>query len=478
MTVPTLKTHYDIIVIGSGAAGSVMTYELADKGLSVLLIEKGRRHNPSDFVHDELEMYARLYKYGGLQTTTDNDTTIAQGCAVGGSTVINNAIWLRANLDKVLPEWKAFGADIPKQNLVEAYEWLETKLNVTDVDPRMANKGSQIFLDACQRKNIKASLLKNNRKACIGCGWCNYGCRYNRKTSMLVTFIPWAEAKGALVLDDIPDTRIVVQNSTATGVTFTYQGGQRTVKAGKIVVSAGAIGSSQVLLESNINPGGNVGKGLHVLGGFFASAEMQEPVNGYDGIGLTCVAEVSDDYVIETWFAPPGIFALTMGGWFAEHHRRMLKYPHYIMAGVMVGTEPRGRVRMKKGRALIDLKFSKDEINKLKTGFKALALIFFEAGALQVIPSTFKDMAFDSKDDLVRLDQLIRKADDFTLGSAHPQGGNRMSDDPKNSVTNSRFEVHGYQNLMVVDSSVFPTNIRANCQATIMAMSKYASTLV
>ena len=84
-----MKSKYDAIVIGSGAAGSVMAFELAKKGLSVLILEKGRYNRPSEFKHDELKMYAKLYKLGGLQTTKDNDTTIAQGMTVGGSTVIN-----------------------------------------------------------------------------------------------------------------------------------------------------------------------------------------------------------------------------------------------------------------------------------------------------------------------------------------------------------------------------------------------------
>jgi choline dehydrogenase-like flavoprotein len=76
--------------------------------------------------------------------------------------------------------------------------------------------------------------------------------------------------------------------------------------------------------------------------------------------------------------------------------------------------------------------------------------------------------------DLALLDRL-RRPDDLLLGSAHPQGGNRMSEDPGRGVVGNDFRVHGFDNLFVADASVFPSNIRANCQATVMAMSHYAA---
>lgn len=474
-----MNTHYDVIVIGSGASGSVMAYQLARQGLSVLVLERGLRQDPTTFEHDELAMFPRLYKQGGLQTTEDHDVSIVQGQAVGGSTVINNAIWLRADLDRILPDWERAGAVVPREPIEQAYAELESALRVSPVPAKLANKGTNVFLRGCQELGIRGELLSNNRDNCLGCGWCNYGCRYNRKTSMLVTYIPWAEARGAVVLDRCLDARIVVEKNAARGVRFHRDGREFYVQAERVVVCAGAVGSSEVLLQSGIHLDGRVGTGLHVLGGLFVSAETDEIQDGFDGIGLTSVSHASPDYVIESYFAPPVVFSMALGGWFLTHFRRMQRYRYFAMAGVMVGTQPTGTVRLdKKDRARIRLQFSQEDLERLKRGIHTLGSIFLAGGATRVILASYRLLECCTTDDLALVDEQIHRPDDLLLGSAHPQGGNPMSADPNRGVVGPDFAVHGIPNLFVADSSVFPTNIWANCQATIMAMSHYAAGFV
>ena len=50
---------------------------------------------------------------------------------------------------------------------------------------------------------------------------------------------------------------------------------------------------------------------------------------------------------------------------------------------------------------------------------------------------------------------------DLLVGSAHPQGGNRMGDNQEECVVDSDCKVFGFNNLYVCDASVFPTAIRS-----------------
>jgi choline dehydrogenase-like flavoprotein len=478
-----VKPEYDVIIIGSGASGSVMAYETIrhHPDLRIAVLERGRREDPQAFQHDALDMMARLYKHGGLQTTKDHDVVFLQGQAVGGSTVINNAIWFRADLETVLPQWQARQAFVPKQALLDAYAELESALGVEDIDPAMSNGGSEFFLRGCRKLGIPANYLKHNREACIGCGWCNFGCRYNRKTSMLVTYLPWAEQRGVEVIDGCRDVRVVHHAGRASSVEFNHveSGAKCAIKAGKVIVCAGAIGSTEVLLRSGINPHRRTGRNFHCLGGALVTAESPDQLDGYDKIGLTCVAHASQDYVLETYFSPPTVFSLSLCGWFNEHYRKMQRYAYYTQAGVMVATEPSGRISLNsKGAVEIDLAFTAEEVARLKEGMKTLARIFFAAGAIKVIPATYENLDLNGERDFPKWDGHIKAHDDLQIGSAHPQGGNTMSDDPRAGVVDSGFKVHGFENVYVADASVFPTNIKANCQATVMAMAHYASKVI
>jgi choline dehydrogenase-like flavoprotein len=470
----------DVAIVGSGASGSVMAFELARRGHSVVVVERGRREDPQTFEHNELEMLPRLYKQGGLQSTYDHSVSFIQGATVGGSTVINNAIWIPADLDRILPSWEKAGAPVPRAPLEAAWAELEYALNVARVPASVANRGSSVFLRGCAARGIPGEFMNNNRKECIGCGWCNFGCRYNRKNSMLVTYIPWAEGRGVEFIDRCDDARVLVAGDRARGVEAVRLGKRISIEAERVVVCAGAIGSSVVLLSSGISLDGRVGQGLHCLGGAFVTGETTEQLDGYDGIGLTCVANASEDYVIESFFAPPVTFSLRLGGFFLSHFDRTQRYRQFVDGGVMVGTDPRnGRVRLERnGDTRIDLSFSALDLSRLRAGLKTLAEIYFAAGALKVFPASFKFIEFVHPSQLGEIDKLIRGVDDLFLGSSHPQGGNPMSEDPARGVVDPGFKVHGYENLFVADTSVWPENIWANCQATAMAMSHYAATFV
>ena len=82
----------DVVIVGSGAAGAVIAHRLAELGREVVVLERGRHVDPSEFTEDERTQFSNLYADGALQLSKDARFQVLQGMCVGGTTVVNNAV--------------------------------------------------------------------------------------------------------------------------------------------------------------------------------------------------------------------------------------------------------------------------------------------------------------------------------------------------------------------------------------------------
>src|SRR4051794_2890972 len=82
----------DVCVIGSGAAGAVLASKLSQAGKSVALLEKGGYYDGESMNQREADMLPLLWQNAGANFTSNLRIAVAQGCCLGGSTVINDAV--------------------------------------------------------------------------------------------------------------------------------------------------------------------------------------------------------------------------------------------------------------------------------------------------------------------------------------------------------------------------------------------------
>jgi choline dehydrogenase-like flavoprotein len=118
---------------------------------------------------------------------------------------------------------------------------------------------------------------------------------------------------------------------------------------------------------------------------------------------------------------------------------------------------------------------SNDDFVSMKNGLSLACEIGLEAGALRAMPATFRMLEIRSKNELPRIYDEIGDHSDVSVNSAHPQGGNPISDDPLKGVVDPSFRVYGTLNVHVCDASVFPSSITVNPQLTVMALAAYAA---
>jgi choline dehydrogenase-like flavoprotein len=326
-------------------------------------------------------------------------------------------------------------------------------------------------------------------KSCYGCGKCNIGCPYDKKLSMLIATLPWAQrdfGKRVRIISECEVEQITAVSGTPQRVADVRarlgDGRRVTIRARSFVLAAGAMASSHLMLRNGIGRGLPVGKGLAFNMVAPVMAEFKEPMNSFDGIqmGHYVNDRIGDRFLIETWYSLPVGLALTMGGWFDEHFNNMRRAGNMAAYGMVVGTD--GESSVFHNKMTNDMGFhavqTPRDMERMVQGLDKLARVLFDAGALRIIVNTWDHGSLTGPSQIPALLEQARDPRFISLASAHPQGGNAIGRNKKLGVLDESFRVHGYGNLFVCDASVFPTSLQVNPQMTVMSLARYAASRI
>jgi choline dehydrogenase-like flavoprotein len=465
----------DVCIVGSGAGGSVIAHAAASRGLRTLVLERGPRVNPEQFTHSELDMMPLLYKDGGMQLNSSMDLFVLQGSCVGGSTVLSNMVMVRPE-QTVFADWARFGAEYAAEELEARFDEVATELRVARAPHDNVSRSTLRYVQAARALGLSPMWMLKALGDCRGCGYCNSGCSFGSKLDASQTYLRWAEQRGARVLPETEVVRVRHSRGFADGIEARVGRAAEPlrVRARVVVVCAGAIGSSALLLRSGIVR--NVGTRVSFNAGSMMLADFEEPLDAYDADQMTAYLR-GPGFLVEVTHNPPMAAALTTPGWFGDHGGLMARSRHLAYAGALVPTAPSGRVVMSRvfGHEETRFRMSGRELSRLKLGLRSIAQVFFAAGARQVVLPTHRFIALESARELSRIDTAFSKPNQLSLGSAHPQGGNPVCRDARLGVVDERLRVHGFGNLFVCDASVFPSCIGVNPIHTIMALAKLSA---
>ncbi|WP_445191904.1 GMC family oxidoreductase N-terminal domain-containing protein [Sphingomonas sp. Tas61C01] len=489
-----------VIVIGSGAGGAVAAANLS-RDHDVLVIEAGAHFPSTAITHEERRMTARLFVDGGIQTSRDHDIVVFQGRCVGGSTTINNGIALRVRQDglthpdanDVFDTWAALGAAVDRPRFDAAYDAVEARLGIERIDPKSGrNNGTHLLngwasyaAGSGDPRDAATPALwfsknygpRSQQADCAYCGYCNTGCPYGRKQGMAQSFLIDARKRKARILASTRVARIVWGapaldgRRVATGVEVVLpDGSRRTIAATEgVVVAAGTIASSNILHDSGI---ADTGRGISLNIACPVVALMPRVMRAWDEDQMATYVD-RGDFLLESHFQPPMSMSTLMPGWFGEHAARMVDYNRLASAGILFPADRQGRLIGGK----LHFKLRDDvELPLLRRALATLARVHFAGGALEVYPALARGATLRRDDDIDAFFAAgIGEADDVTLSSSHPQGGNPRNADPRSGVVDLDCRVHGTTNVLVTDASTFSSCIRVNAQLTTMAMAHYAT---
>ena len=421
-----LRETVDVCVIGSGAGGAVAAKELAQAGLSVVVLEAGEYHDSTTFSRHTPEMLLRLFWDGGMRTTRDGSVLISQGRGVGGSTVHNLCYAVRTP-DPILERWGTeFGIrDLLPSDLGPSLDRVEATLAVKPIQEEQVNRLNRIIRRGCQAMGWRGIIQRHNRGPCPSCSaGCLLGCPASQpgigKQSMAVSYIPRALQAGARLYTDCLTEAIAVENGRVVGATARFHLGDRTprrdatkignyddsaskrryegyhltVRSKVVVLAAGAINSPQLWLNSRLpDPGKQVGRNLHLHPAIFVGGIFDEEIDAYQGIPqsfyvdqfLDLVRSPDSGYLLMPVFGPMAMVAASMPSFGRGHKDLMRSYRGIAALLVLLHDQSSGRVTVnRRGEPVIRYRLNRADRGALIEGLIHGSKLLFAAGAKEI----------------------------------------------------------------------------------------------
>ncbi len=422
------RIETDVIVVGSGPGGATLARELALKGREVILVERGRWHKWSVGRLSSLFTINKMVrsKEGGL---------MSRGITVGGSSVVYNGNAYDP------PTWLASEVGI---DLSEEVAETKSEIGIRPL-PEDFCKGwsaTQRLVEAAADLDIALTPQQkfiNPEKCDPRCDDCMLGCRRGAKWTAR-EYIEEAKAHGARVLTRAMVERVIIEDGHAKGVKLRGPDGADEIRAEKVVLSAGGIGTPIILLHSGVEGAGE---------GFFI-----DPMNVVVAVGKYRGPdhEMTFSYASEEFVESEGYLVGNLGSRVLSGNKLMhllslrgLLRPHQLprMMGVFtkIGDTPGGRIH---ADGTIEKPYSPEDQEKFRKGTETCKKILLKAGA---------------------------DPDSFTV--AHNIGGHPGGTAAIGKVVGKDLQAYAAKNLYVCDASVFPRSPGRPPTLTIIALSKH-----
>ena len=480
----------DVVILGSGAGGAAAAYELACRGLAVVIIEEGQYYDRSHFTGKLTEVIPKLYRSWGATVATGNAIIpVPVGCNVGGTTTINSGTCMRTP-SSVLQRWREQGLEaFTEQAMAPWFEGVERMLSVQQATTETVGPiGDLIDRGAAANGFLQRQPLMRNAQGCDGQGLCQFGCPTDAKQSTNVSYIPRALERGAFLFSGFRAERLQRQGNRITGVIARGQNADGrpitlSLTCQQTIVAMGSLFTPLFLRQQGVrNPHLGRHLTLHpagVVNALFPDRDLANSRSIPQGYGVSDWEE--QGLMFEGGTIPLAGHSLLNPLVGQDWVRFTEDYPHTAYFGFMIRDTSEGRVRRgpRRGLPLIRYHMNRQDFALFKRGIHALACWYLDAGAEQVlIPGLNRIVRIHNRTELERFLRSPLKPTDFLISAYHPLGTARIAASPRDGVCDSRHRVFGYPGLSVMDGASVPTSLGANPQVTIMAMASRAANMM
>ena len=527
-----MPVEFDAIVVGSGFGGAASACRLAEAGKKVLILERGKRWQPEQYprelTDDWIWNYSAPEKHQGwIDLRFFGDMTVAQGAGFGGGSLIYANVSIEAKPETFAEGWPK---EITYEALKPYYERAGRMLSVQTIPDNQEPERFRVMRDGAQglglgNRHSKVELAVNfdpdwnyqrqdafnvantqkftnefgkTQGTCVHCGNCDIGCPVQAKNTLDLNYLARAETCGAQVrcghlvshLEPVEGGYAVhfyqlTNNQKITGV----------VTAKKVILAAGSLGSTEILLRSRDeyfslpNISSKLGSGWCANGDFITPAiHNNRAVNPTQGPTISSAIDLLDGaYRQEKLFIEDGGVPDVLGNLLEEKLKSpwfryfgIHKFPFFkALSKTIRNRNPFSSVMIWFGQA----KDSPDGRMYLGRYWYApwkrkLSMRWDYRRSEKV----YQAMADLHRDLAHATDAVPFTPPTFTLLkniiTPHPLGGCGMAASVERGVVDHRCEVFNYPGLYVMDGAVIPEALGLNPSRTILAIAERATEIL
>ena len=274
--------HYSVVVVGSGYGGAIAAARIARAGRDVCVLERGKELHPGEYPNSghsalrQIQVHTAKDDYGPATGMFDfhvgRDITVVAGCGLGGTSLINGNValepddsifsddrWprpLRNDPGVLRPFMQAARHMLGSNPYPRTWPDLPKLEALTRVADGLGREVSRPDINVTFVDGPNAVGVRQN--ACALCGDCCSGCNYGAKNTVLMNYLPDAHWHGAHIFTEVA-VRSVQRLEGKWRVAYDVLGEgrgnspgtpPRVVLADVVVLAAGTLGSTQILLRS------------------------------------------------------------------------------------------------------------------------------------------------------------------------------------------------------------------------------------